>query len=247
MILITGHEGFIGKHVFKHFSAIDQCIGLDVKSGNDINICTLPECDTIIHLAGLAGVRQSKYMPDLYWQHNVEASRRIFQHAEAIGARVLYASSSSVVGWYNNPYATTKKVVEMMSPPKSLGMRFHTVYGRDSRPDMMYRMLLDDTATYITNHTRDFTHVDDVVSAIDVLYNTKMCGVVDIGTGSPVSVEAVAQAAGRMLPVMRVEGEADTTCANTNIIRSLGWKPTKHVLDQMRFDILEQASTIKGT
>ena len=31
-------------------------------------------------------------------------------------------------------------------------MRFTTVYGEDSRPDMMGRMLQDKTAKYVTNH-----------------------------------------------------------------------------------------------
>lgn len=237
-ILITGHEGFIGRHVFKHFSKMHECIGLDIKSGNDILTCELPTCDVVIHLAGLAGVRQSVNDPDKYWKNNVDGSRRIFDHASAIDARVLYASSSSVKQWYNNPYATTKRVVEYLAPPKSLGMRFHTVYGKDSRPDMMYQMLLQNKATYITNHMRDFTHVADVVSAIDLLYNNRVCGIVDIGTGNPVSVIELSQAAGRALPLKPVSGEALITCADPTLIKSLGWSPTKHVLTQIKNDIL---------
>jgi UDP-glucuronate 4-epimerase len=236
--LITGHEGFIGRHVFEYYSSKYDCVGLDIKSGNDITECVLPECDVIIHLAGLPGVRRSKEFPEDYWHANVIGSQRVFEHAERIGARLLYASSSSVKGWYNNPYATTKKVVEMIAPPRSLGMRFHTVYGRDSRPDMMYDMLIGHRARYITNHMRDFTHVDDVVTAIDVLYNNGVCGIVDIGSNNPVSVIELSQAAGQSLPIMQVGGEAHITCANTTLLTSLGWKPTKHVLTEMRNDIL---------
>lgn len=236
--LITGHEGFIGRHVFEHFSKKYECVGLDKKSGNDILTCTLPWCDVIIHLAGYAGVRQSWSAPDEYWLNNVEASRRIFVHAEAIGAKVLYASSSSVKEWHRNPYATTKKVVEQFAPPRALGMRFHTVYGKDSRPDMMYQMLLQNRAKYMTNHMRDFTHVDDVVSAIDLLYTNGVCGIVDVGEGNPVSVMHLAQAAGRALPLKTVEGEAQITCADPSLLKSLGWVPTKQVLEQMKNDLL---------
>ena len=236
--LITGHEGFIGRNVFSHFSKKYECVGLDIKSGNDITNCELPECDVVIHLAGLPGVRKSKEIPNEYWHNNVVGSQRIFDHAERIGAKVLYASSSSVKEWYNNPYATTKRVVEMLAPPRALGMRFHTVYGPDSRPDMMYDMLLKNKARYVTNHMRDFTHVDDVVSAIEILYNNKICGVVDVGPHNPVSIIELSYAAGRSLPLKAVEGEAHITSANNTLLTSLGWAPTKHVLTEIRNDIL---------
>lgn len=237
-ILITGYKGFIGRHVYKHFSVKEECVGIDIVDGNDILTCELPQCDTIIHLAARAGVRKSWKMPDEYWQVNVEGSRRIFQHAERIGARVLYASSSSVKEWYLNPYATTKKVVEEMAPPRSLGMRFHTVYGPDSRPDMLYDMLIKNKATYVTYHWRDFTHVNDVVSAIDVLYTAKVCGVVDVGSANPVRVVDVACAAGRDLPLRSVSGEQTSSHADISVLRSLGWSPSGNVIKDIQNAIL---------
>lgn len=237
-ILITGHQGFIGRHVFQHFSKHHECVGIDIKSGDDILTCSLPRCDVIIHLAALAGVRKSRDIPDQYWRVNVEGSQRIFKHGTDTGAKVLYASSSSVKQWDLSPYATTKKVVECLAPPKSLGMRFHTVYGPDSRPDMMYDMLINNTATYVTDHTRDFTHVRDVVTAIDLLLSHGVCGIVDIGSDNPVSVRSVARAAGRYLPTKQVSGEQTTSRADISFLRSLGWQPTGNVLNDIRNDIL---------
>lgn len=237
-ILITGHQGFIGRHLFQHLSQTHTCIGLDVKSGDDILTCTLPPSDIIVHLAALAGVRKSRSEPDRYWDVNVNGSRRIFEHAERIGARVLYASSSSVKQWHLSPYATTKRVVELFAPPKSLGMRFHTVYGPDSRPDMMYDMLLKGTAQYITDHTRDFTHVRDVVSAIELLIHRGVCGIVDIGSDRPIAVRDLALAAGRNLPLKQVEGEQTTSHADISLLRSFGWSPSGDVLLDIRNDLL---------
>lgn len=237
-ILITGHRGFIGRHVYKHFSQKYECIGVDLQDGNNILTCDLPQCDVIIHLAARAGVRASMSDPDGYWQTNVVGSQRIFNHAERTGARVIYASSSSAKEWYNNPYATTKRVMEELAPRGSCGMRFHTVYGKDSRPDMMYSKLLHNRAAYITNHMRDFTHVDDVVVAIEMLYNYNVCGIVDVGTGNPISIMELAQCAGRTLPLKTVEGEAQITCAKPTVLKSLGWLPTKHVLEQIKNDLL---------
>lgn len=237
-IIVTGHKGFIGSHVYRHLMNKGyHCYGIDIKSGKDIRTCSLPSCDVIIHLAALAGVRKSRECPDDYWDINVEGSRRIFEHGKKWGARVLYASSSSAKQWHTSPYAATKKAMEAIAPEKSLGMRFHTVYGIDSRPDMMYRKLLDNTAEYYTDHTRDFTSVKDVVSAIDILLNNNLSGVVDIGTGQPTKVEDLVSAAGRDLPLKEVTGEQESSKADTWVMESLGWKPQHNVLDDMKKDI----------
>ena len=40
-ILLTGCDGFIGKHLYTHLSTKHKVIGLDVKSGNDLLVCDL--------------------------------------------------------------------------------------------------------------------------------------------------------------------------------------------------------------
>jgi len=48
-----------------------------------------------------------------------------------------------------------------------VGMRFFNVWSEEgSREDMLYRMLKDNTAEYLTRHKRDWIHVHDVVRAI---------------------------------------------------------------------------------
>ncbi len=54
-----------------------------------------------------------------------------------------------------NPYAITKKVNEVQAPPDSVGMRFFNVWAEEgSRKDMLYRMLQEGTAKYLTRHRR---------------------------------------------------------------------------------------------
>ena len=119
-----------------------------------------------------------------------------------------------------------------MAPPNSVGMRFQTVYGENSRPDMLYRMLEDKTAKYITNHRRDWIHVKDVVRAICYLIPSTYTGTVDIGTGETVSVKELAEKFGQGdLPVKtETPGERDITCADTTTMRELGWFPTIKIL-----------------
>lgn len=240
-VIITGHLGFIGRNVFRHMMNEGfHCYGVDIKAGKDIRTCSLPSCDFIIHLAALAGVRKSRDNPEEYWSVNVDGSKRIFDHGLKWNAPVFYASSSSAKQWPTSPYATTKRAMEAIAPEGSIGMRFHTVYGIDSRPDMMYRMLLDNTATYKTHHTRDFTHISDLVAAIDLIgknYKNIESRVVDIGSGSPVAVSDLVEAAGRDLPFKEVEGEQEHSLADISLMKSLGWEPKHNVLDDMKRDI----------
>jgi UDP-glucuronate 4-epimerase len=238
-IVVTGHAGFIGRHLYQHLiSQGHEVIGLDIKTGNDIRTCTLPEADVVIHLAARAGVRASIKMPDDYWIDNVDATHRLFDHYSRTGTYIMYASSSSAKRWWLNPYATTKKVVEQLAPPRSLGMRFHTVYGLDSRPDMLYDMILNRTVYYRTDHVRDFTHVDDIVAGIMTLLQYGYVGVVDIGTGNPVPVSSLLDAAGINVPVLKFGYEAEETCADPIELIDLGWRPTKNIIEELQKDIV---------
>lgn len=239
-LLITGHKGFIGRHLFRHLSEKYNCIGIDIIDGDDIRTCNLPRCDAIIHLAGKAGVRASFKDPDYYWDVNVNGSKRIFDHAKEIGVKVLYASSSTAKNPLISPYAQTKREVELIAPENSIGMRFHTVYGFDSRPDMFYRMLLDGTAEYITTHTRDFTCVKDLVTAVEILLLSDYTGIVDIGTGEQTQVSELARVAERRLPYKVVVGEQESSRADTRLLKSLGWSPKYNVLDELKNDLLQK-------
>jgi nucleoside-diphosphate-sugar epimerase len=179
-------------------------------------------------------------MPNEYWDVNVAGSSNVFLAAHNIP--VVYASSSSVYEWWLSPYSITKHVTELIAPDKSIGLRFHTVYGPDSRPDMLYDRLLkrDPTLTYLTNHTRDYTHVEDVVDAIDlcienfnhVVYNMRL-RTLDVGYGTPVTVKEVADKVwpDNNFPLKQVKGEREHTCANPGPLLELGWNPKHSILN----------------
>ena len=169
-ILVTGHKGFIGSHVYEYFKnefgdefEVD---GIDFPDDiGDFKTDTIYDC--VIHLAAFAALRDSIENPDKFWENNVVKSQPIFDYCRKNNTRLLYASSAGAYGWWMNPYAITKKVNEIQAPPNSVGMRFFNVWAeKDSRSDMLYRMLQEDTAKYITRHERDYIHVKDVVRAI---------------------------------------------------------------------------------
>ena len=190
----------------------------------------------VLHLAALAGVRKSWENPEEYWDVNVTGSKKVFEECNRLNLRCVYASSSSVYEWWKNPYATSKKAMEELAPKYSVGMRFHTVYGPDSRPDMFYDMMLNNKVEYLTEHKRDWTHVEDVVSAIKIiLTDTRICDILDIGTGNPVSVIDVANAYGyREVPIKQVSGEREITHADNSKLIALGWQPKFNILEEAR-------------
>ena len=204
-ILVTGHKGFIGSYVFNHLKTIGhQVSGIDFP--DDIVDFEGGDYDVIIHLAAFAALRDSFENPDRFWENNVVKSIPIFEFCKKKDVRLLYASSAGAHGWWHNPYAITKKVNEIQAPPNSVGMRFFNVWAEEnSREDMLYRMLVDNTAKYLTRHKRDWIHVHDVAEAICRLIPSTFTGPIDIGTGQETSVLDLADALGRSsLPIKDV-------------------------------------------
>ena len=234
-VLVTGHKGFIGKHVFDFLSDIFDVDGLDrpddIENFVDVGCA---DYDIIIHLAAYAALRDSVDNPEKFWENNVEKSKPIFDYCRKYNTRLLYASSAGAYGWWQNPYAMTKKVNELMAPPNSVGMRFFNVWAEEgSRDDMLYEMLKQGTAKYITRHERDWVHVLDVVRAIATLIPSSFTGTIDVGTGQTTSVIDLANAMGMgHLPLKEdTPNEPDSLCADVEPLMQLGWFPTVNILD----------------
>lgn len=226
-ILITGNEGFIGSNLESYLKNLGYIVtGLDIKSGNDILFCDLPDCDLVVHLAGIGGVRESLADPAKYWKNNVNGTQRILDHYKDV--RVLVAGSSSQYEPHLNPYAASKHIIEHIPHINVVFMRLHTVYSSNPRKGMFFDKLINGNLEYVTTHYRDFIHVDDVCSAIDILIKSNYTGSIDIGTGLNVKISNICPT----LPI-RIDtiGERASTCADTTLIKSLGFNPKYSVFD----------------
>ena len=231
-ILLTGCDGFIGKHLNTYLSTKYKVIGLDAKSGNNLLVCDLNyNVDLVIHLAARSGIKDSLNNPTDYWKNNVIASKRLFDHFN--NTKILYASSSTAHEPFRNPYALSKYAMEQIAPENSLGMRLTTAYGPGARKNMLIPKILRNDLEYInTNHSRDFIHVNDIVSAIDVLIDShintpyRYNGVIDVGTGITNTLISIIDHF--KLNVKRLEGDEHERLdnkADINILNDLGWKP----------------------
>ena len=238
-ILITGHKGFIGSYLWNHIenSGVDgiELDGIDFP--DDIgDFKTDKIYDVVIHLAAFAALRDSIENPDKFWENNVVKSQPIFDYCRENNVRLLYASSAGAYGWWQNPYAITKKVNEIQAPPDSVGMRFFNVWAEEgSRKDMLYRMLQENTAKYITRHKRDYIHVHDVTAAILTLIPASFTGHLDIGTGKSIPVMDIAKAMGRDLPIKEdTTGEPDSLCADITELHELGCYPIINIMEHLQ-------------
>jgi len=237
-VLVTGHRGFIGQHVFADWR---RELGYANVHGIDKPDCVSNfkggDYDLVIHLAAWADIRESLENPDAYYENNVVKAKPLFDWCGKTNTRLLYASSSAVDGnYWENPYAMSKWINEQMAPPNSVGMRFTTVYAPDSRDNMMYGLLRDKKATYVTNHRRDWIHVHDVCSAIRFLAPTTITGPVPIGYGESVPVRKLAEKFGQGdLPTKEfTPGEVDDNVADISVMMSIGWIPMINILDTVQ-------------
>lgn len=234
-ITVTGGNGYIGSHLIP----VLKSAGHKVRNyRGDILDFDPYYADMVIHLASLTGVRQSLEEPEEYYKVNVEGFRKVVEECKKWGCKLLYASSSNAEEWWSNPYAVTKKITEVMAEDiDAIGFRPHTVY--PGRPDMLYNKLKSnvDQITYINGgHYRDFTHVEDVCSAILTLvanYCIIEDKVIDIGTGTSKSVLEIALMMGFCGEVREdlTPNEREETCADITVLKKLGWKPTIQIKD----------------
>jgi CDP-paratose 2-epimerase len=116
-ILVTGHCGFIGSQVWKHFvSKGYEVWGLDnlarstsvwVDSPNSIlgdvnSINSLSELnqdfDAVIHLAAQVSVVEAESNPDLDFETNARGTYSVVQFAKARNAELIYSSTNKVFG-----------------------------------------------------------------------------------------------------------------------------------------------------
>jgi UDP-glucuronate 4-epimerase len=154
--------------------------------------------EIVIHLAAQAGVRYSIEKPRIYLSSNIIGTFNIIELANELKIKhLLIASSSSVYGanlkipykeidatqTQLSIYASTKKATESIAHSYSslwklpiTMLRFFTVYGPWSRPDMapikFAEAITKGNKVDIYNNGemyRDFTYIDDVLKSITYL------------------------------------------------------------------------------
>ena len=191
----------------------------DISNKNDLyELFANHDFDVVCHLAAQAGVRYSVEHPEVYVNTNVVGTQYLFETMKDFGVkRMVYASTSSAYGISSTSpfkedekadrpvsmYAVTKRAGELMAHMyysmygiESTCLRFFTVYGPWSRPDMAMlkfaeKMMAGEVIDIYNNGDlrRDFTYIDDIVDGF-VKAVEKPLGyeIINLGNGKPVEL-----------------------------------------------------------
>jgi nucleoside-diphosphate-sugar epimerase len=187
--------------------------------------------DGVFHLAAQAGVRSFGDVFPLYVRRNVLASQRVFEAAARDGAKVVFASSSSVYGEAEryptpedtpnaplSPYGITKMTCEHLARAyeRSFGLnvtvlRYFNAFGPRQRPDMAFSKIIASMLEGVPfalfgdgTQSRGFTYIADVVNAT-VAAMERGRGTYNVGGGTEASmletIQLLEQISGRKLEI----------------------------------------------
>jgi len=219
------------------------------------------DADAVINLAARAGVRASIQLPREYINTNVIGTINLLELCKTYKIdKFVLASTSSLYGENKrpfkedmntdrtfSPYAASKKAAEnicytyhkLFDIDISV-LRYFTVYGPASRPDMgpfrFIRWIAEDENVIVFgdgNHERDFTFVDDIAEG--TILSLKKVGyeIINLGNDKPIKIkELIRQIEIKMNKtasiVNRTEQLADVNATWADISKAknmLNWVP----------------------
>jgi len=191
-VLITGHKGYIGQHLWKMITETRPDIRL---YGVDIRAEPMDECGditnlmncgikfhTIIHLAALVRVGESVKNPTEYYDTNVNGTINVLD--KFIHNNFIFASTGAASN-PDSPYGFSKRIAEDIVKEKSYDytiFRFYNVIGSDgfsaTNPEglMLNLEKIRDTGKFTIFGSdyntpdgtciREYVHVNDICAAI---------------------------------------------------------------------------------
>ena len=228
--------------------------------------------DIIVNLAAQAGVRYSISHPEKYFSSNILGFFNLLDIARKKNVKhFLFASSSSVYGNKKNLklneklntdtpisfYAATKKTNEVLAYSYSYiynmpitALRFFTVFGPFGRPDMAIHQftknIINQKEIKLYNYgknKRDFTYIDDVISATYSLINKPSekdipFDIYNIGSNNPYQTTSIISFLEKIIgkkaitkKIKRQTGDVDYTSADLSKIEKIINYKTKNNLE----------------
>ena len=216
-ILVTGHRGFIGQNIWKHFDGQHELSGYD---WDDMQRPTIQKYDAVIHLGAISSTTERDVHKIL--TQNLDFSKWLFTECARHDVIFQYASSASIYGSGTNfhetalpdprsPYAWSKYLFDRWVLTQThnnpvQGYRYFNVYGQheDHKGDQASPVhkfsqqalnngvirLFEDSDAY----KRDFVFVGDLCKVHEAMLQNSVSGIFNAGTGRAVSFADVATA-----------------------------------------------------
>ena len=216
-VLVTGHEGFIGKNMVQHLTAAGHEVnGYEYDPHNDDP--DVSPYDWVVHLGAISSTTERDVEKVL--KQNLDFSVRLLNSCELYGVNMQYASSASVYGsgtefnerspvYPQSPYAWSKYMFERYARCSGVtvqGFRYFNVYGHheehkgaQASPVTKFTRQARETGTIEVFKDsdfflRDFVCVDDVCRVHSAMLEHQKSGIWNIGTGLTRSFMEIATA-----------------------------------------------------
>ena len=215
-VLITGHKGYIGQHLWQMIKQTRPDIelyGMDNKGdGNEYgDVRGLMSCGTyfhtIIHLAALVRVGESVKYPTRYYDTNVNGTAHILNHFNH--HNFIFASTGAAEK-PESPYGLSKRMAEDIVRENSYDyttFRFYNVIGTDgfapTNPDGLMSNLMaavrhkrfdlygTDYNTEDGTCVREYVHVNDICRALIKAIDKPSKQIENLAYGHTMSVKEI--------------------------------------------------------
>ena len=225
----------------------------DIRDPTTVNTA-MEGCEAVFHLAAITDARSGD--DDAVYQVNFLGSENVFKLAKNAGAKVIFTSSAAVycesrfsedgdcspISQYGKSKLKAEKALQKLGD--AFIVRIFNAYGPKSSS------VVNKFCSKIPNYqevivfgsglqTRDFVHVNDVVSAL--LLGLGNTGLYNVGTGKEISVLQLIDLIHditKSKPTMKftppIEGDIRRSRAEIGKIKALGWNPKLSLEDGIR-------------
>jgi nucleoside-diphosphate-sugar epimerase len=262
-ILVTGGNGFIGKHLVEKLKARTNREIIVSDRCQDLTDEELKTVGTIFHLGAIPRVGVSLKEPGKVIDNNVISTLRLLEWCRLNPDTLLINVSSSSVKFTNlneNPYALSKAMGEQMVCMyrqtygiNATTVRLFNVYGPGDSDYGKFTTLIQACKKNILTGadfhingrgiTRDYTYVDDVTEGLLLILHEMYSGIYkplyELGFGRPTSIEAIVEefAKGTDLKIIYDParyGDVPSTLADKNLYPDW-WVAHTDVIDYIRY------------
>lgn len=218
-IAISGCDGFIGTYLIKRFQKQNiTLIKLSRSNGIDLadteSTKKIPAFDVLIHLAANSFVPNSYINPLRFYNNNINSTLNALELCRKYGAGIVFMSSY-VYGHPQylpideshpisslNPYAESKIICERLIQAyhRDFGVtgvifRPFNIYGKGQNSSFLIPLIIEQAKTgnvvlKDSRPKRDFIHVEDIVSAIEIVAKKGIKGLntYNLGNGKSYSI-----------------------------------------------------------
>ncbi len=257
---ITGGSGTLGKYLSKKLPFKFTKYKNRIENKKKLfNWLSKNKFDLIIHLAAIVPTKKVEKNYHKALKVNYLGTKNI---VDAINKNInkpkwfFFASTSHV---YNSAYNKKISENESLRPstkygftkvkaekyiktnlriPYAIGRIFSYTHQNQSIsfliPSLVKKIRIKKKILENLNHYRDFVHIDDISSAINLMWKTKAQGVFNIGSGKKTNIKKIANLLNKKLnkshKILFNDYKNSTSLVSNNIkLRRLGWKPKKKI------------------